>query len=187
MRAARREPNVCMLSFLYVPLLIVLLWTIGFILTRVELFHEDLRSEELKREREAWLIQVCRKPEFYTHMKHHSALCDEVEVHAKGSVYMTAAIHLVQNTYLCGYVPCATALDYVLEWMSGHTMLFACAAALIMLLPTLVLPFYREHTNYTANKYIDNRYHRSRSLEAPIQYGDHSFLKHQYCITPLAE
>ncbi len=93
-------------------------------------------------------------------MKHHSVLCDEVEVHAKGSVYMSTVVHLVQNTYFCGYVPCPTELDYALDWMSGHTMLFASEAALILLLPTLILSFYHEHTNYTANKYIDNHYKR---------------------------
>jgi hypothetical protein len=179
MRAVRRDPNICMCSLLYVPLLALVLWTAGFVLTRVELFHEALRSEELKRERETWLRQECRKPEFYAHMKHHSALCDEVEVHAKGSLYLAAVIHLVQNTYLCGYVPCATAMDLVLDWMGGHVTLFVGAAVVLLLLPTLLLPFYREHANHVANKYIDSHHN------AP--YREHSFYRQQYCITPLGE
>ena len=175
MRVVRRDPNICMFAVFYVPCLALVLWFAGFVLTRVELFHEALRAEELRREREAWLIEECRKPEFYAHMKHHSALCDEVEVHAKGSVHLAALLHLVKNTYLCGYVPCATAVDLVLAWMGGHTTLFVGAAVLLLLLPTLLLPFYREHTNHSANKYLDS-YHRQ-----------HNFHRPQFCITPLGE
>lgn len=167
MRAPRRECNICYLSFFYVPLVAAVLWTIGFILTRVQLFHEALRTEELSREREAWLMQECRKPEFYAHMKHHSALCDQVEVHAKGSLYLAAAIHLVQETYLCGYLPCSTVIDRTLDWMGGHTMLFSCIAVVVLFLPTLVLPFYREYVNRTAKNYVSHRYH--------MPFGDDHF------------
>ena len=153
MRTYRREPNILSLAFIYVPLVAVVLWTGGFVLTRVQLFHEALRTEELSREREAWLMQECRKPEFYAHMKHHSALCDQVEVHAKGSLYLAAAMHLVQATYLCGYEPCSTVIDRTLDWMCGHTVLFSCLALVIMFLPTIVLPFYREYLNRTAKTY----------------------------------
>ena len=175
MRAVRRDSTI-RLSFLYVPLIAVALWLVGFVLTRVELFHEALRSEQLKREREVWLIEECRKPEFYAHMKHHSALCDEVEVHVTGSVHLVALIHLVQNTYLSGYVPCATAVDLLLDWMGRHTTLFVGAAVLMLLLPTLLLPFYREHVNHAAQKYIDTR--------CNMPYGEQDFYKHQYVITP---
>lgn len=177
MRTYRREPNILSLAFIYVPLVAVVLWTGGFVLTRVQLFHEALRTEELSREREAWLMQECRKPEFYAHMKHHSALCDQVEVHAKGSLYLAAAMHLVQATYLCGYEPCSTVIDRTLDWMCGHTVLFSCLALVIMFLPTLVLPFYREYLNRTAKPYEsahhyhmleDDRFcHRQQSQSRP--------------------
>jgi hypothetical protein len=160
MRTHRRESNIVYLSFLYVPIAAVVLWTVGFLLTRVQLFHEALKTEELSREREAWLMQECRKPEFYAHMKHHSALCDQVEVHAKGSLYLAAAMHLVQATYLCGYEPCSTVIDRALDWMGGHTVLFSCVALVILFLPTLVLPFYREYLNRTAKNYTAaHQYH----------------------------
>jgi len=160
MRTHRRESNIVYLSFLYVPIAAVVLWTVGFLLTRVQLFHEALKTEELSREREAWLMQECRKPEFYAHMKHHSALCDQVEVHAKGSLYLAAAMHLVQATYLCGYEPCSTVIDRTLDWMGGHTVLFSCVALVILFLPTLVLPFYREYLNRTAKNYTaTHQYH----------------------------
>lgn len=176
MRSVRRDSNIRLWSLLYVPLLALVLWTFGFVLTRIEMFNEALRTEQLKREREAWLMEECRKPEFYAHMQHHSALCDEIVVHSKGSLHMAALIHLVQNTYLYGYVPCATAMDLVLAWMGGHTTLFAGAAVVVVLLPTLLLPFYREHVNHAAQKYIDTR--------CNMPYGEQDFYKHQYRITP---
>lgn len=177
MRTYRRESNICYWSFVYVPLVAVVLWMVGFVLTRVQLFNEALKTEELSREREAWLMQECRKPEFYAHMKHHSALCDQVEVHAKGSLYLAAAMHLVQATYLCGYEPCSTVIDRTLDWMGGHTLLFSCVALVILFLPTLVLPFYREYLNRTAKNYAAaHQYHMLEDDRFCRRQQSHSLL-----------
>ena len=143
-RDARLISNTC----LYVPLLALMLWLAGFVLTRVQVYSDALVVEQQRRKHEEWLMQQCTSPEFYANMKHHSALCDEVEAHARGSVHLVAAIQLIQNTYLCGYAPCSTVIDHVLLWVTGHGLLFSgLILALVLLTPTLLVPLYRQHVN----------------------------------------
>ena len=160
MLAARRDARLVSNCFLYVPLLALGLWVSGFLLTRVQLYYEALVVEQQRRKHEEWLMQQCKSPEFYANMKHHSALCDQVEAHARGSVHLVAAMQLIQNTYLCGYAPCGTVIDHALLWVTGHGLLFTgVLVALVLLTPTLLVPLYRQHVNCAAEKYIADRIH----------------------------
>jgi hypothetical protein len=168
MLAVRRDARLISNCFFYIPLLALAFWCCGFVLTRVQLYAEALVVEQQRRKHEEWLMQQCKSPEFYANMKHHSALCDQVEAHARGSVHLVAAIQLIQNTYLCGYAPCGTVIDHALLWITGHGVLFGGALLLLVLLtPTLLVPLYRQHVNHAAEKYIADRIH--------MPYGEQHF------------
>jgi hypothetical protein len=160
MLAGRRDARLISNCFFYIPLLALGLWLAGFVLTRWQLYYDALVVEQQRRKHEVWLMEQCKSPEFYSNMKHHSALCDQVEAHARGSVHLVAAIQLIQNTYLCGYAPCGTVIDHVLLWVTGHGLLFTgLILALVLLTPTLLVPLYRQHVNCAAEKYIADRIH----------------------------
>jgi hypothetical protein len=154
MLTMRRDARLISNTFFYLPLLALVLWFCGFVLTRVQLYSEALVVEQQRRTHEEWLMQQCKSPAFYANMKHHSALCDQVEAHARGSVHLVAAIQLIQNTYLCGYAPCGTVIDHALLWVTGHGLLFSGVfLALVLLTPTLLVPLYRQHVNCAAEQY----------------------------------
>ena len=168
MLRGRRDARLISNAFFYMPLLALALWLCGFALTRVQLYAEALVVEQQRRRHEEWLMQQCKSPEFYANMKHHSALCDQVEAHARGNVHLVAAIQLIQNTYLCGYAPCGTVIDDALLWVTGHGVLFGGALlALVLLTPTLLVPLYRQHVNCAAERYIADRIH--------MPYGEEHF------------
>jgi len=171
MLRVRRDARLISNTFFYLPLLALVLWCCGFVLTRVQLYAEALVVEQQRRTHEEWLIQQCKSPAFYANMKHHSALCDQVEAHARGSVHLVAAIQLIQNTYLCGYAPCGTVIDDALLWVTGHGVLFGgLLVALVLLTPTLLVPLYRQHVNVAAEQYVADRIH--------MPYGEqHYFLR----------
>ena len=171
-----RGPNIVQWAFTFVPACAIVLSCVGFLVTRVQMFSDALNGENQRRSQEAWLRQECKKPEFYANMQLHADLCDKVEAHARGHAWLAALSHLFQNTYLCGYMPCATVLDRTLEWLAGHGVLFTALLAVIaVLLPTVLLPLYRHHLNHAAEKYVSVMYN--------TPYGcDHYFgaRGHQY-------
>jgi len=180
MLAPRRDARLVTNCFFYVPLLAADLWFSGFLLTRVQLYYEALVVEQQRRKHEEWLMQQCKSPEFYANMKHHSALCDQVEAHARGSVHLVAAMQLIQNTYLCGYAPCGTVIDHALLWVTGHGVLFGGALLLLVLLtPTLLVPLYRQHVNCAAEQYIADRIH--------MPYGEQHYFHRENRRAPTIE
>ena len=168
MLRVRRDARLISNAFCYMPVLALALWCLGFVITRVQLYAEALVVEQQRRHHEQWLMQQCKSPDFYANMKHHSALCDQVEAHARGSVHLVAAIELIQKTYLCGYAPCGTVIDDALLWITGHGMLFGgLLLALVLVTPTLLVPLYRQHVNSAAEQYIADRIH--------MPYGEQHF------------
>jgi hypothetical protein len=154
-----RGPNIIQWAFTFVPTCAIVLSCVGFLVTRVQMFSEALNSEIHRRTQEAWLRQECKKPEFYANMQNHADLCDKVEAHARAHAWLAALSHLFQNTYLCGYMPCATVLDRTLEWVAGHGLLFTgLLVVFAVLLPTVLLPAYRSHLNDAAEKYVSVMY-----------------------------
>jgi len=160
MLTMRRDSRLISNCFAYTPIFALGCWFAGFLLTRVQLYVEALVVEQQRRKHEEWLMEQCKSAEFYANMKHHAALCDQVEAHARGSVHLVAAIQLIQNTYLCGYAPCGTVVDHALAWITGHGLLITSALlALVLLTPTFFVPLYRQHVNCAAEKYIADRLH----------------------------
>ena len=173
-----RGPNIVQWAFTFVPACAIVLSCVGFLVTRVQMFSEALNGENQRRSQEAWLRQECKKPEFYANMQLHADLCDKVEAHARGHAWLAALSHLFQNTYLCGYMPCATVLDRTLEWLAGHGVLFTALLAVVaVLLPTVLLPLYRHHLNHAAEKYVSVMYNTTYGLDHYFGARGHHYVQ----------
>ena len=132
---------------------------IGFLVTRLQVFSEALNGEYQRLAQEEWLRRECKKPEFYANMQLHADLCDRVEAHARGNVWLSALAHLFENTYLCGYSPCAVVLDQVLDWVAGRGIPFLILfAVLALLLPSVLVPIYRQYVAHAADVHVSHRY-----------------------------
>jgi len=158
-RKRRRDTNVVYCACTFVPMCAIILSCVGFVVTRLQVFSEALNGEIQRRAQEKWLRTECAKPDFYANMQIHADLCDKVEANARGNVWLAALAHLCQNTYLCGDCPCALLLDRLLDWVAAHGIPFLLIfAVLALLLPTVLVPMYRQHLTHTADNYVAQRY-----------------------------
>jgi hypothetical protein len=150
-----------------VPLCAIILSCVGFLVTRLQVFSEALNSEYQRRAQETWLRRECKKPEFYANMQLHADLCDKVEANARGNAWLIALAHLFENTYLCGYSPCAQLLDSLLDWIGAHGIPFLLVfAAISLLLPTVLVPMYRQSLVYSADAHAQ----ASLRYQHPLSY-----------------
>lgn len=158
-RKRHRHTNVVYCACTFVPLCAIVLSCVGFAVTRLQMFSEALNLENQKRAQEKWLRTECAKPDFYANMQLHADLCDKVEANFRGSPFLSALAHIFQNTYLCGYQPCAMLLDRALDWVSAHGIPFLVVfAVLALLLPTVLVPIYRQHLAHAADAYVAQQY-----------------------------
>lgn len=158
-RKPRQNTHVFYWACTFVPTCAIALSCLGFLVTRLQFFSEALNGEYQRRAQETWLLRECKKPEFYANMQLHADLCDKVEANARGSPFLVALAQLFEHTYLCGYSPCAEILDSGLDWVGSHGVPFLLFfVALALLLPTVLVPMYRQYLVYSADVHVSQRY-----------------------------
>jgi len=139
--------------------LLLSVWLLMFVLSRVHMLHLSYTSLSVQREDERWLLQQCSTHEFYHNMKQHSSLCDDLSTLSRSSVLLSAVQHVLDHTYLCGYTPCHELLDASLSWLLGKGLAVTAVVALIVLLfPTLFVPIFRSNMNQLADRRMHQLY-----------------------------
>lgn len=152
----------------------LLMWVCMFLLSRVHKLHEAYGMLEAERNNDEWLVEQCRKDDFYHNMKHHSSLCDSVQRKQYDILLLRAVERVIEETYLCGYDSCGQLLVAFGDYMLGRgIVLTACLALAALLLPTLLLPVFRRKLNGMADQRMQELYNRP--------FGDTHYLQtHPY-------
>lgn len=111
-----------------------------FIVSRAYIFQHELNVLKTERANEAWLLQQCEDDTFYHEMKHHSTLCDEVNVNSRDDIYLLAIKRVSQKTYLCGDSPCSEMLEDMFTWLLGRGFIVTAAfCAVCLAIPSLTM------------------------------------------------
>jgi hypothetical protein len=173
-----RNTDVVYWACTFVPMCAIALSCVGFLVSRLQVFSNALNGEFQRRAQETWLRRECKKPEFYANMQLHADLCDKVEAHARGSAWLAALAHLSENTYLCGYSPCAVLLDGLLDWVAGRGVpVLILFAVIALLLPTVLVPIFRQYVAHTADSRVALRYRGG--FGHADERGSYAQLKHE--------
>jgi len=71
-------------------------------------------------------------------MKQHSTLCDDVVLEQTDSLWLHAFRDVIDQTYLCGDVPCINVIEQCIVWVFGKGVLLLAALAASALLVFLL-------------------------------------------------
>jgi len=146
-------------STAFIMSLLLGLWLLLFVLSRIHMLHISYSEQSQKREDERWLLQQCNLHEFYHNMKQYSSLCDDLSATSRSSLLLGAVQHVVDHTYLCGYTQCHELLDATISWLLGKGLAVTALVALALLLfPTLFVPIFRSNMNHLADRRMHQLY-----------------------------
>lgn len=128
------------------------IYALLFLVSRVHILHESYTHMAQMREDDQWLYQSCKNPEFYSNLKTHSTLCDEVNEKRRSVLLLMALQRVIDKTHLCGYTECSVMLIAFADWALGRG-LFLCVFLLVLLavLPVVVFPLWRNFINHRAD------------------------------------
>ena len=130
-----------------------------FVASRVHILHESYAHIVQVRSDEEWLATSCKNPEFYSNLKSHSVLCDEVAEKHRSVVLLDALEKVIEKTHLCGYSDCASLLASLADWVLGRGALLSCFFLLLLaLLPVVVMPIWRSFINARADLHMKRMY-----------------------------
>jgi len=142
----RLDGLVCniLLGFLTVALCV---GVFAFLATRSHMYHVAFAKRKLELDNNTWLLQQCKSSDFYSNMKHHSTLCDDVALAESDALWLHALRDVIDETHICGEQACAVRVQLLVEWILGRGLLTLGGAMFcLFLLFTLAVQLQRSLT-----------------------------------------
>lgn len=147
------------------PLFMASLWVFMFVLSRLFMFYSEYQNEVSKIADDEWLRVKCKDPDFFHNMKQHTDLCLKVEQNARKSTMLVALNTVISSTYLCGYRSCGDYITEGVQWVLGFGLpVLVLMAAVVVLFPTLLYPFYVSQLNRMADRRVMSLYNAPYGL-----------------------
>lgn len=144
MRARRLDILLCNIIFCSICCCFAV-GVIGFVATRTHMFHGALMRRQQNILNNQWLVQQCKSPDFYSNMKQHSTLCDDVVLEQTDAVWLHALRDVIDQTYLCGDMPCISRIEQFVVWVFARgVFLLASLAASALLVFLLAVYIHRQ-------------------------------------------
>ena len=120
-------------------------WVVSFVVSRLFIFYESYTLFLATLRDERWLLEQCESPEFYTNLRIHTDLCNEVRRNAERSPVLIALNAVAQTSHLCGRHSCTEALTF-LSSSTGWPVLVAVVVT-VLLAPTVLIRVARSIVN----------------------------------------
>jgi len=116
-------------------------WSVSFIVARLFIFYEAYVNFQGVLKDEEWLRSQCDQPEFYSNMRQHSDLCNDVRRNAERSPVLIALNEVAGTAHLCGRYSCVESLAF-LSTSAGWPVLAAIVVT-VVLAPTVLVRIVR--------------------------------------------
>jgi hypothetical protein len=144
-------------------------WAVSFGVSRLFVFYEAYSAFLRVLKDEEWLRVQCALPEFYSNLRQHTDLCNNVRLNAERSPLLIALNEVANTAHLCGRYTCAEALAALSG--AGWPALLGLAAVLL-LAPSLVVRIARAVVRSGgAEVALGGRHRHDRGL--PMHYYQH--------------
>ena len=131
--------------------------------TRSHVFYTSYTQRTQRNLNAAWLVQQCKSADFYSNMKHHNTLCDDVVLEQADPIWLHALRDVFDSTIICGHIACEDRIAAALNMLFGKGLLMlALFTFIIFILLLILVPCYR--TVSTGAKYIEG-------MHGPVAYA----------------
>jgi hypothetical protein len=116
-------------------------WVTSFLVIRAVVFMEAWQDAHTARQDDAWLLEQCLDPAFFSRMRMHGDPCARAHRNAERSPLLVALRAVAHTAHLCGHRPCmdilienAQQMDTLATLRSARDARWLCVAALWALL-----------------------------------------------------
>lgn len=142
-QARRLNSLICNIMVVAI-LLVCVAAVVSFTITRTHMFHVAYGARMREYTNNIWLVEQCKSAEFYSNMKQHSSLCEDVEKLQNDSLWLHALRDVIEKTSFCGSISCETLLQILVTWVATHSMYLAtlCVFA-VLVIAFLIIPWQR--------------------------------------------
>ena len=111
-------------------------WIVSFSVGRIFIFYEAYTSFLSVLKDEEWLRIQCSSSEFYSNMRQHTELCNQVMFNAARSPLLIALNEVASTAHLCGRYSCTEA---VVALSSAGWPVVVTVVAILLIMPTIMV------------------------------------------------
>jgi hypothetical protein len=179
-RTRRLDSTLCHIFYLAITLVLVGVCA-GLFVTNLHRFHVALTSRHQAEQDNNWLAQQCKSPEFYSNMRQHSNLCDEVALAQADALWLHALRDVFDSNRPCGSISCEHRITEGLAWIFDRVVFllaalgFAAFVASTSILPVHHLLTQRQLSNtpylHQEPLRLVEDYHPARKRGHPLSLG----------------
>ena len=134
----RLHSVVCHILYLAIALACFAI-AVSLLVTNVHKFHTALAARRKAVLDNRWLLEQCRSAEFYSNMRQHSSLCDEVALEEADTLWLHALRDVFDTSNPCGSTSCEQRIVNGLAWVFGRGVFVLCAMALSIFVVTMAV------------------------------------------------
>ena len=145
-------------------------WVVSFLVSRLFVFSEAYMTFIGILKDEQWLLKQCESAEFYTNLRAHTDLCNEVRRNAERSPVLFALNEGAQTSHICGRHSCTDAIAF-LSSSAGWPALAAIVVT-VLLAPTLLVRIVRSVVNGEHSQ-------RDERILPVTEASEHPLLRHR--------
>jgi hypothetical protein len=141
----------------------------SFCISRACIFYEVYVIETVRKKEDAWLRVQCKNPEFYSNIRQHTDLCQQVEHHAQTWILLTALNAMLTRNQWCGAKQsCAEYIHHLLVQGFAWPMV-ACFALLMVALPYIIAAKAKQSMQkmWMEKMWLNTTQHNSSSRHLP--------------------
>lgn len=136
--ARRRQSVVCHILYLAIAFVCCAI-TVSLLVTNLHKFVSALSARRKAVQDNKWLLEQCRSAEFYSNMRQHSSVCDEVALTDSDTLWLHALRDVFDDMHPCGLASCEQHIVNALAWVFEKGVYMLCAMALAVFMLTMAL------------------------------------------------
>jgi type II secretory pathway pseudopilin PulG len=134
----RRQSVVCHIIYVAISLVLFAI-AAGLLVTNIHKFHTALAARRQALQDNKWLLKQCQSAEFYSNMRQHSSVCDEVALEEADTLWLHALRDVFDSMHPCGSISCEQRIVNALAWVFERGVFVLCAIALAFFIITMAL------------------------------------------------
>lgn len=116
----------------------------SFAVTRTHMYHTAYYTRVREHTNNHWLVEQCKSAEFYSNMKQHSNICEEVVGLDGDSLWLHALRDVIDKTSFCGTYTCEVMMHHIVFWVATNSIYMSMICVVCVLsVVLLIIPLQR--------------------------------------------
>ena len=162
------------------------IWIVALIVNFVVVVKNELSLLQEKQLEDRWLLLQCEDPIFAARMQNYNDPCAHAKHRMQMNIHIMAFHRTLDQVFLCGSFSCERLVWMLLDKVRSNLIIFFTVFMFVLvLIPTLVLPFWKRWTDHIAETHIRTKFnmpygYNSALVHGELDYGTQNYAGHNY-------